>query len=52
MGRLTQFNDYLHRRPEDFSIDFVVFNYTHFKITPEAKKLRRELKLYETGFTL
>jgi hypothetical protein len=41
MGRLAQAFDYMNRKPSDFSLDFVKFNYTHFSITPELKKLRR-----------
>ena len=47
MGRATQFFDYLKRNPKDLDTEFIKFNYTHFKITPELKKLRRKLKLYK-----
>jgi len=48
MGRLTQYFDYLNRKPENLDQRFIRFNYTHIKITPELKKLRRKLKLYIT----
>jgi len=47
MGKLTQYFDYLNRKPEDFSLDFVKSNYTHIEITPELKKLRKTLKWYK-----
>ena len=47
MGSLTQKFDYLTRKPEDFYPDIGKELYTHFQITPELKKLRRRLKLYE-----
>ena len=46
MGRLTQYMDYLNRKPENLDQRFIKFNYTHITITPELKKLRRKLKLY------
>ena len=49
MGRATQFFDYLKRKPEELDTGFILFNYTHLKITPELKKLRRKLKLYKDG---
>ena len=45
---MTQFFDYLKRKPENLDTEFIKFNYTHFRITPELKKLRRKLKLYLT----
>ena len=44
---MTQFFDYLKRSPDEMSSEFIRFHYTHFKITPELKKLRRKLKLYQ-----
>lgn len=49
MGRATQFFDYLNRKPENLNSEFKKFNYTHLRITPELKKLRRKLKLYKDG---
>jgi len=46
MGKLTQYLDYMGRKPEDFSLDFVKFNYNHIEITPELKKIRKREKWY------
>jgi hypothetical protein len=42
MSRLRQWFDYVSRDPDQFSIDFVKHNYTHFTITPESRKVRRK----------
>jgi len=44
MARLTQMMDYLEREADGFSIGFTEHNYTHFRITPKAKKVRRLVK--------
>ena len=46
MGRLTQAFYYLTRKPGDYSMD-IESTYTHLEITPELKKLRKELKWYK-----
>ena len=47
MGRATQIWDYYHRKPRDFYPEIQSQDYTHFKITGEDKRRRRELKLYK-----
>ena len=46
MGTLTQVEDYLRRKPLELTQEFIKENYSHITISPELKKLRRELKLY------
>ena len=48
MARLTQIMDYLTRKPEDFSLQFVKEHYTHFSIDHDLKTLRRKLCLWRT----
>lgn len=47
MGRLTEFLDYMSRKSEDFSSDFIKANYTHFTITEEDKEIRKREKWYK-----
>ena len=47
MGKATQIWDYFHRKPEDFYPEIQSQNYTHFRILPEHKIRRRELRLYK-----
>ena len=47
MGKMTQYFDYLTRKPSDFYPEIVYGPYSHITITPEMKVVRRKLKWYK-----
>ena len=48
MGKLTQYLDYMNIHPDRLTKDYAEFFYTHFTITDETKRVRRENRWYRS----
>lgn len=48
MGRITEMITYIKSSPKEWHTGKIQYSmFYHYLITPQAKKLRRELKLYQ-----